>query len=88
MPLDGDRLETNNCNFAIGHSILTQNSINLKFAPLKCGFLELALIIKGNHVSNFDVCAPLLSIPYILEQPLRRYPQILHIYSRMAMTSI
>ena len=29
-------LETNNHNFARGHSILTQNNVNLKFARLKC----------------------------------------------------
>ena len=29
-------LETNNRNFAVGHSILTQNNVNLKFASLEC----------------------------------------------------
>ena len=35
---DGSRFETNNRNFARGHSILTQNNVNLKFSPLKCDF--------------------------------------------------
>ena len=35
---DGSRFETNNRNFARGHSILTQNNVNLKFEPLKCDF--------------------------------------------------
>jgi len=35
---DASRFETNNRNFARGHSILTQNNVNLKFEPLKCDF--------------------------------------------------